>query len=337
MSQAAAIPDAPSSDSPVLASARRVLRLESEAISYMAARLDVQFERAVNLMWECQGRVVVTGVGKSGAIGRKIASTLASTGTPALFLHAAEGLHGDLGMVAPGDVLLAISYSGRSDELLTLVPSVRAMGVPVVALTGSSQSYLALNSSIALDASVDREACPLNLAPTSSTTVALALGDALAVALMEKRGFAPSDFLRFHPGGTLGRGANLKVEDLMRTGDRVAICAETVSFREVLAAITRAGAGAAILIDESGELSGYLTDGDLRRHLLLASNPTELLLSGANQHMTRSPLALRGEMAALDALRLLQERKLNDAPVVDAKNQPVGWLEDQELLRAGLM
>ena len=325
------------SDSSVLTSARRVLQLESEAISQTATRLDARFERAVELIWNCKGRVVVTGLGKSGAIGRKIASTLSSTGTPALFLHAAEGLHGDLGMVAPGDILLAISYSGRSDELLTLVPAVRAMGVPVVALTGSSQSYLALNCEIALDASVEREACPLNLAPTSSTTVALALGDALAVALMEKRGFAPADFLRFHPGGTLGRGANLKVADLMRSGDRAAICSEKVSFREVLEAITRAGAGAAILVDAAGKLAGYLTDGDLRRHLLLSSNPTELLFSGAHEHMTRSPLALRGEMAALDALRLLQERKLNDAPVVDAENRPVGWLEDQELLRAGLM
>lgn len=320
-----------------LESARRVLTLESEAIAQLAKRLDRSFEAAIDLIWECRGRVVVTGLGKSGAIGRKIASTLASTGTPALFLHAAEGLHGDLGMVAPGDVLLAISYSGRSDELLTLIPAVRAMGVPVIALTGSSQNYLALNAHIALDASVEREACPLNLAPTSSTTVALALGDALAIALMEKRGFAPADFLRFHPGGTLGRGANLTVNDLMRTGDRIALCSQEVTFRDVLEAITHAGAGAAILVDENGQLAGYLTDGDLRRHLLLATDPTLLLHSKASQHMTRSPLALRGEMAALDALRLLQERRLNDAPVVDEENRPVGWLEDQELMRAGLM
>jgi arabinose-5-phosphate isomerase len=323
--------------STVLESARRVLVLESQAIAQLAERLDSAFEAAVELMWNCSGRIVVTGLGKSGAIGRKIASTLASTGTPALFLHAAEGLHGDLGMVAPSDVLLAISYSGRSDELLTLVPAVKAMGVPVIALTGSSQSYLALNSHIALDASVEREACPLNLAPTSSTTVALALGDALAVALMEKRGFAPADFLRFHPGGTLGRGANLTVGDLMRVGDRVAVCSQDSSFREVLESITQAGAGAAILTNDEGVLAGYLTDGDLRRHLLLATDPGALLHSAAETHMTRSPLTLRGEMAALDALRLLQERKLNDAPVVDETGRPVGWLEDQELLRAGLM
>jgi arabinose-5-phosphate isomerase len=321
----------------VLESARRVLQLESQAVAQLVERLDATFESAIELMWKCRGRVVVTGLGKSGAIGRKIASTLASTGTPALFLHAAESLHGDLGMVAPGDVLLAISYSGRSDELLTLIPAVKAMGVPIIALTGSSQSYLALHSEIALDASVEREACPLNLAPTSSTTVALALGDAIAIALMEKRGFAPADFLRFHPGGTLGRGANLTVGDLMRVGDRMALCDQNASFREVLESITQAGAGAAILTDAAGALAGYLTDGDLRRHLLRAADPASLLQSAAQTHMTRSPLALRSEMAALDALRLLQERKLNDAPVVDEENRPVGWLEDQELLRAGLM
>lgn len=320
-----------------LETARRVLQLESEALTQLAARLDASFERAVDLMAACRGRIVVTGLGKSGAVGRKIASTLASTGTPALWLHAAEGLHGDLGMVAPGDVLLAISYSGRSDELLAIVPAVRAMGVSVVALTGRLQSYLALNAEIVLDASVEREACPLNLAPTSSTTAALALGDALAVALMERRGFAPADFLRFHPGGTLGRGANLRVADLMRSGDRMALQPQSATMRQVLESITRAGSGAAMLCDESGALSGYLTDGDLRRHLLCASDAAALLQSRAQQHMTRSPLALRGEMKALDALKLFQEHRFNDAPVVDENNRPIGWLEDQELLRAGLM
>jgi arabinose-5-phosphate isomerase len=175
------------------------------------------------------------------------------------------------------------------------------------------------------------------LAPTSSTTAALALGDALAVALMEKRGFAPADFLRFHPGGTLGRGANLTVGDLMRSGDRVALCAQEATLREVLETITRAGAGAAILVDEAGFLAGYLTDGDLRRHILRSKDANSLLQSSAATHMTRSPLALHHEMAALDALRLLQERRLNDAPVVDSENRPVGWLEDQELMRAGLI
>ncbi len=320
-----------------LDSARRTLLLESAAIANLAARLDASFERAIDLMWSCKGRVVVTGLGKSGAIGRKIASTLSSTGTPALFLHAAEGLHGDLGMVARGDVLLAISYSGRSDELLTLIPAIRGWGVPVIALTGSVQSYLALNSDVVLDAAVEREACPLNLAPTSSTTAALALGDALAVALMEKRGFAPADFLRFHPGGTLGRGANLVVGDLMRTGERIALCPQISTMKAVLQAITKAGAGAAILVDEENQLAGYLTDGDMRRHLLRENDANSLLDSSAELHMTRSPLALRPEMAALDALRLLQERRLNDAPVVDAENRPVGWLEDQELMRAGLI
>ena len=222
----------------VLEIARRVLSIESAAIDALSARLGEPFECAVALLTQCQGRVVVTGLGKSGAIGRKLASTLASTGTPALFVHATEALHGDLGMVARGDVLLAISYSGRSDELLGMLPVVRGMDVPVIALTGNLESYLARQSDVALDTSVEKEACPLNLAPTSSTTAALALGDALAICLMETRGFAIPDFARFHPGGALGRGAALTVGDLMRTHNRIALCPERASVREALQEIT---------------------------------------------------------------------------------------------------
>ena len=321
---------------PVLDIARRVLAIEGEAISAMAARLGEPFERALDLLTRCEGRVVVTGLGKSGAIGRKIASTLASTGTPALFVHATEALHGDLGMVARGDLLLAISYSGRSDELLGMLPVVRGMGVPVISLTGNAGSYLARQSDVALDTSVEREACPLNLAPTSSTTATLALGDALAVCLMETRGFAIPDFARFHPGGALGRGAALTVGDLMRQGDRIAVCRESDSVRTALAEITRAGAGAALVTGENGALTGYLTDGDVRRHLLQSSDATEHLLSPIAQWMTRSPLSLRPPMPALEALRLLQSRTFNDAPVVDEQDKPVGWLDIGELLKAGL-
>ena len=321
---------------PVLDIARRVLAIEGEAISAMAARLGEPFERALDLLARCEGRVVVTGLGKSGAIGRKIASTLASTGTPALFVHATEALHGDLGMVARGDLLLAISYSGRSDELLGMLPVVRGMGVPVISLTGNAGSYLARQSDVALDTSVEREACPLNLAPTSSTTATLALGDALAVCLMETRGFAIPDFARFHPGGALGRGAALTVGDLMRQGDRIAVCRESDSVRTALAEITRAGAGAALVTGETGALTGYLTDGDVRRHLLQSSDATEHLLSPIAQWMTRSPLSLRPPMPALEALRLLQSRTFNDAPVVDEQDKPVGWLDIGELLKAGL-
>ena len=320
----------------VLAIARRVLTLESAAINAMAARLGEPFECAITLLTQCRGRVVVTGLGKSGAIGRKLASTLASTGTPALFVHATEALHGDLGMVARGDVLLAISYSGRSDELLGMLPVVRGMDVPVIALTGNLESYLARQADVALDTSVEKEACPLNLAPTSSTTAALALGDAIAVCLMETRGFAIPDFARFHPGGALGRGAALTVGDLMRIGDRIAICEERASVRAALQEITRAGAGAALITDGEGTLVGYLTDGDVRRHILQSSDATQHLLSPVTQWMTASPLALRPTMPALDALRLLQSRTFNDAPVVDEQNKPAGWLDISELLKAGL-
>ena len=322
--------------SSVLEIARRVLQIESAAIGALAARLGAPFECAIELLTQCQGRVVVTGLGKSGAIGRKLASTLASTGTPALFVHATEALHGDLGMVARGDVLLAISYSGRSDELLGMLPVVRGMEVPVIALTGNLESYLARQADVALDTSVEKEACPLNLAPTSSTTAALALGDAIAVCLMETRGFAISDFARFHPGGALGRGAALTVGDLMRTGDRIALCQERANVRTALHEITRAGAGAALVTDEAGALVGYLTDGDVRRHLLQSDDATRHLLSPVAQWMTRAPLALRPQMPALDALRLLQSRTFNDAPVVDEMDKPAGWLEIGELLKAGL-
>ena len=322
---------------PVLSIARRVLALESEAIARLAERLGAPFENAVALMANCRGRVVVTGLGKSGAIGRKLASTLASTGTPALFVHATEALHGDLGMVARGDVLVAISYSGRSDELLGMLPVVKAMEVPVISLTGNAGSYLARQSDVILDTAVEREACPLNLAPTASTTAALALGDALAVCLMETRGFQIPDFARFHPGGALGRGAALTVGNLMRTGDRIALCDHHSSVRTAIAEITRAGAGAALITDDAGVLTGYLTDGDVRRHLLDTPDATALLKAPVTQWMTHSPLALRAAMPALEALRLLQERHVDDAPVVDEDEKPVGWLDAQELLKAGLM
>lgn len=325
----------------VSAVAARVLLAESEAIRTLATRLDddlgTALEAAVELIASCRGRVVVTGIGKSGAIGRKIASTLASTGTPALFVHAAEALHGDLGMVAPGDVLLALSYSGRSDELLSLLPGVAAMKVPVVALTGARDGFLARHADLVLDCSVEREACPLNLAPTTSTTAALALGDALAVCLMERRGFGPTDFVRFHPGGTLGRGALRMVGDLMRSGERMAVCEAHESVKAALEAITDASAGAVMAVDEAGTLCGYLTDGDVRRLLLRCDDPTALLGSTIEEHMTRSPLAFTPRTSALDALKQLQTRLVDDAPVVDENGRPVGWLDVQELLRAGLM
>ena len=320
----------------ILDAARAVFRLESEAIANLGERLDASFERAVELLLACRGRVVVTGIGKSGAIGRKLAATLASTGTPALFLHAAEGLHGDLGMVAPGDVLVALSYSGRTDELAAILPVVKSMGVPIIALTGSAQSFLGARADVVLDISVEREACPLGLAPTTSTAAALAMGDALAICAMGRRQFSPDDFARFHPGGALGRGLTLSVADLMRSGERLAQVLETASVRQTLETITRAGSGAAVVVADS-ILCGYVTDGDVRRRLLSCEDAHAFLDSAVAELMTRTPLQLRPELSALDALRLMQERGIDDAPVVDERGAPVGVLDVQELLRAGLI
>jgi arabinose-5-phosphate isomerase len=317
--------------------AREVLATESEAIARMSARLDETFERAVQLVLNCSGRVVVTGVGKSGAIGRKLASTFASTGTPSLFLHAAEGLHGDLGMVAPGDVLVALSYSGRSDDLVAILPVIKAMRVPIIALTGNATSFLGSHADVILDISVEKEACPLNLAPTASTAAALAMGDALAVCAMSARHFTSEDFARFHPGGTLGRGLTLRVSDLMRTGERVALVGEAATLRQAVITITEAMSGSVLVTDKAGVLCGYLTDGDVRRLLVHTTDAEQLLKSPIAQFMTRTPLSLSPQMPALEALRALQERGVDDAPVIDEQGIPAGVLDVQELLRAGLV
>ncbi len=322
--------------------AQRVLSAESAALDAAKARFgtDAAFARAwteaVDTIIHCRGRVVVTGLGKSGAVGRKIASTLASTGTPALWMHAGEALHGDLGMVTRGDCVLAISYSGRTEEILRLLPTFEALEVLVIAFTAQRQSPLGARARCTVETVVEREACPLNLAPTTSTTLCLALGDALAVCLMEKRGFDSSDFLRFHPGGAIGHGLTLSVAEVMRTGERVALCREDASLRAALGAISLAVAGAVLVVDEYKRLSGYLTDGDVRRALLYAEDAGALLDTPVSQLMTRSPLSLRGEMSAREALRLFAERRINDAPVVDEAQQPVGWLEESDLLRAGV-
>jgi len=337
--------------SDILDQARAVFQIESEAIARLCEQLDERFARAVQLLLDCRGRVVVTGIGKSGAIGRKLASTLASTGTPALFLHAAEGLHGDLGMCAPGDVLLAISYTGRTDELTSILPVVRDMEIPIIALTGNANAYLAAHADIVLDISVEKEACPLNLAPTSSTAAALAMGDALAICAMQSRRFGHADFARFHPGGTLGKTSKLRVGELMRTGARLALLDESATVRDALQAITEAQSGSAIITKvrpnngcpptatplEGRILSGYITDGDARRQLLRCADAGAFLNSRVSEIMTRTPLSFSPETLAVEALRALQERGVDDAPVVDENDIPVGVLDVQELLRAGLV
>lgn len=319
-----------------LEAARRVIEIEAEAVAALAQRLNEEFVKAVRFLTECRGRVVVTGVGKSGAIGRKIAGTLASYGTPAVFLHASEGLHGDLGMVTEGDVVLAISYSGRTEDIINILPVVKAMGVPVVAMTGNLKSLLATSSDAVLDVSVAREACPLNLAPTASTTATLAMGDALAVAVMSERRVSRDDFARFHPGGTLGKGLSLKVEELMRTGSRVATVLLSGTVRDVLLAVTKAQAGAAAVVNDEGTLQGIVTDGDVRRHLVHA-DPTQALQSPVSEVMTRTAYTAPPSQPALEALRLMEENVIDDLPVVDDEGRLLGMLDVQDLLRAGVM
>ncbi|NCO42413.1 MAG: KpsF/GutQ family sugar-phosphate isomerase [Armatimonadetes bacterium CG_4_10_14_3_um_filter_66_18] len=320
--------------SKALEAARNVLRIESDAVASLVERLGDEFEQAVRLVLDCKGRVVVTGIGKSGAIGRKLASTFASTGTPALFLHSGEGLHGDLGMVTTGDVLIAISYSGRTEDLINILPIVRDMGVKVIALTGDKHSLLALSSEVVLEVRVAQEACPLNLAPTASSTATLAMGDALAVAVMGEREFTREHFARFHPGGTLGRGASLTVADFMRTGHRVARVEPYDPARQVLAAITQAQAGAALVVDGSGVLAGIVTDGDMRRHLM---KDDSVLSKPVAEVMTSTPTTVHADTPAREAIRIMEEKVIDDLPVIDPAGRPVGMLDVQDLLRAGVL
>lgn len=324
-----------------LESGRETLRLEALALSRLARRLDERFERAVALILGCCGRVVVTGIGKSGAIGRKIAGTLASTGTPALFLHPAEGVHGDLGMVVRGDLLLALSYSGSSDELLAILPAMKRIGVPVIAMTGSADSPLARCAEVVLEIHVAREACPLGLAPTASSTAMMALGDALAVAVMRQRRFSAEDYARLHPAGSLGRRLLLTAGDLMRTGEFCARVREDTVLLEVLFAITAANAGAANVVDEQERLLGIITDGDVRRCLLRDPN---CLARRAAEVMNRTPRTCRPGQLAAECLRMMQEgvaqqtkRGIGEMPVVDEQRRLLGMLNLKDMLDAGIV
>jgi len=313
---------------------RSVLRIEAQAILDLIPRLGAEFEKAVELLYRCRGRIIVTGMGKAGLIGRKISATLASTGSPSLSLHPVEALHGDLGMVGRDDAVLAISRSGESSEITTLLPFLKQLGSPVVALTGNPSSTLARHSDVVLDARVKREACPHNLAPTASTTAALALGDALAVALVERRGFKPADFVRLHPGGTLGKRMLLKVSDLMRTGRAHPVVREETLVKEVLFRITAARAGAATVVNRSGRLTGFFTDGDLRRQI---EKDPAVLFRPVKEVMTRNPLTIRADTLAAEALKQLSDRKVDELPVVAPPGKPVGLLDIQDLLNAGIV
>ncbi|PYN99167.1 MAG: D-arabinose 5-phosphate isomerase [Candidatus Rokuibacteriota bacterium] len=311
--------------------AERVIRLEAAAILGLIDKLDERLERAVALLHGCAGRVIVTGMGKSGIIGRKIAATLASTGTPAYFLHPAEGVHGDLGMVARGDVVLALSNSGETDEVLAIVPPLKRLGVPIVLMTGSPQSTLARQCEVVLDASVAEEACPMNLAPTSSTAAALALGDALAMVLLERRGLKPEDFAAVHPRGRLGWRALFRVADLMHTGEAVPTVVEDVRMKDVIVEMTRKRLGMTTVVDAAGRLVGVITDGDLRR-LHLGGQP--ILEFVAGQVATRGAKLIGAEEFAAKALEVMETFAITSLVIVDRDQRPIGVIHLHDILRA---
>jgi len=313
--------------------ARTVLKVEAQAVTALIERIDEAFLSAVQLLLKCRGRVVVSGVGKSGHVGRKIAATMASTGTPAMFVHAAEAVHGDLGMITRSDVLVALSYSGETAELLTVVPTLKREGTPLVAITGNAGSSLARHADVHLDVHVDKEACPLNLAPTSSTTAMLALGDALAVACLDARGFGPADFARSHPGGALGRRLLTKVEDVMATGEDIPRVPITASVMEAISEISRKRLGMTAVVDTNGRVAGIFTDGDLRRLLERGASVRELAVA---EVMTRDPLTIGPGALAAEAAQLIESTRKNQLLVVD-DGRLVGALHAHDLTAARVL
>ena len=314
-----------------LALARHVLEIEARGITALIERLDHHFARAVELMLHCRGRVVVSGIGKSSHIARKIASTLASTGTPAFFVHAAEASHGDLGMITRDDVMIALSNSGESAELLTIVPLIKRQGAKLISITGNSKSTLAVEADVHLDAAVAEEACPLGLAPTASTTAALALGDALAVALLDARGFGAEDFARSHPGGTLGRKLLTHVRDVMRTGATLPVVPDSASLSQAILEISKKGMGMTAVINSRQQVVGIFTDGDLRRAL---DKITDLRAVMVAQVMTRNPRTIGADHLAVEAVQMMEEYKINQLLVVDSEQHLNGALNMHDLFRA---
>jgi arabinose-5-phosphate isomerase len=318
----------------VRALAERVLRLEGESVLALCARLDDRFVDAVAALHGCRGRVIVTGMGKSGLIGRKIAATLASTGTPAYFLHPAEGVHGDLGMVAREDVIVALSNFGETDEVLALLPALKRLGIPLVLLTGAPASTLARQADIVIDVAVAEEACPMNLAPTSSTTAALAMGDALAMALLDLRGLRPEDYAALHPRGSLGWKSLFKVGDLMHTGEAIPVVSEQATMKEAIEEMTGKGFGITTVVDDGGRLVGILTDGDLRRQQL--AHGTSLLERRAGECMTRDPKVIGSEELATRALALMEGR-ITSLVITDAVGRPAGVIRLHDILLAKIV
>jgi len=315
-------------------SALRAIDIERDAIDALHARIDDHFVTACEVIMACQGRVVVTGMGKSGHIAHKIAATLASTGTPSFFVHPGEASHGDLGMITSQDVVIALSNSGNTAEVVTILPLIKRMGAPLISMTGNPESTLAREAIANLDVSVAQEACPLGLAPTSSTTAALVMGDALAVALLEARGFSVEDFAFSHPGGSLGRRLLLKVNDLMHTGDRIPRVAENTRLADALLEVSRKGLGMTAIVDARNNLTGIFTDGDLRRTL---DRNIDIHNTSVSEVMTRHCKTVRPDILAAEALKVMEEMKINGLMVTDADNRLVGALNMHDMLRAGVI
>ncbi len=312
-----------------------VLKTEAEAITAMSARLDQNFYDACDLILKCEGRIVVTGMGKSGHIGNKIAATLASTGTPSFFMHSGEASHGDLGMITAQDLVIALSNSGETSEITLLLPLLKRLGIPLIALTGNPASSLARSADIHLDVSVSKEACPLGLAPTSSTTATLAMGDALAVAVLEARGFTEQDFALSHPGGHLGRRLLLRVSDIMHTGDAIPLVTSGTSLKDTLLEMTAKGLGVAGVIDaDKGKLVGIYTDGDLRRTF---EKMPDMQTARVDEFMTANCVTIEAERIASEALKIMHDKKINALMVVDQELSVQGALNMHDLLRAGVV
>jgi len=318
--------------------AKNVLRIEAEAIAALIDRVDERFVKAVKMILNCKGRVVVTGMGKSGLIGKKIAATLASTGTPALFLHPAEGIHGDLGMVTRGDTVIALSNSGETEEIARMLPSLKRLDIKIIALTGNPDSTLAKNSDVVIDVGVKEEACPLGLAPTASTTATLAMGDALAVALLDQRGFQEEDFACFHPGGALGKKLLLRVRDLMHTDDAVPLVSEGTLIKDAIYEISSKKMGVTAVIDASGRLVGIISDGDLRRWMERTEKTGEnLLAKKASDIMTKNPKIANKDSLAAEAVSIMEKNSITCLIVANADAVPEGVIHLHDLLKAGVV
>ena len=317
--------------------AREVFDIELAAIKAVRAQLDAAFDRTVETILAAlkqRGKIVIVGIGKSGNVGQKIAATFTSTGSPSLVLNSVDALHGDVGIVNDGDVILALSYSGESEELLNLLPALKRFSVKVVAFTGNAKSSLAKHSDLVLGVKVPKEACPFNLAPTSSTTAMLVMGDALAMAVLQARGFKQSDFAKYHPSGAIGRAMLLKVGEIMRRGERNAVAGETILVREALMVMTRARSGSLAVVNARGKLAGVFTDGDFRRRM---AEDGDLLSKSLKQVMTRGPVCVREDALAVEALKIFDQRNIDDLIVVNAKQEPVGLVDSQDLPKLKIM